>query len=286
MGNKLPYLCIAVTLVGIVGCAWLARAPEEVVLEKEAPIEVAKIAEVPPRPPAARWEDKFRLLEKRMIIRNANLSLIIKNAGESLREISSIAKELGGYVVNSNSWYEEGQLRARLTVRVPEEKLDVALERIKALAVRVETESISGEDVTEEYTDLDSRLRNLEAAEKQLLEIMEEAKRTEDILEVFRELTRIREGIEQIKGRMQYLDRMSAMATLSIELIPHALAKPIVVAGWEPGGTLASAIRALIVTLQFFVDAAIWLVFYLVPTLSIIALPLFTIWRIRRRRRK
>jgi hypothetical protein len=276
-------------LVGIVSCAWLARAPEEVVLEKEAPIEVvevAKIAEVPPRPPAARWEDEFRLLEKRMIIRNANLSLIVKNAGESLREISSIVKELGGYVVNSNSWYEEGQLRARLTIRVPEEKLDVALEKIKALAVRVETESISGEDVTEEYTDLDSRLRNLEAAEKQLLEIMEEAKRTEDILEVFRELTQIRERIEKIKGRMQYLDRMSAMATLSIELIPHALARPIVVAGWEPRGTLASAIRALIVTLQFFVDAAIWLVFYLVPTLSIIALPFFTLWRIRRRKRK
>jgi len=122
-----------------------------------------------------------------------------------------------------------------------------------------------------------------------LTEVRERTGKAEDVLAVHRELSRIREQIEQIKGRMQYLEKMTAMATINIELIPDELAKPIVVAGWQPSGTAASALRSLVRTLQSIVEAAIWLIIYVLPTLVIIAIPfviLVLIWRRWRRKRQ
>jgi hypothetical protein len=144
--------------------------------------------------------------------------------------------------------------------------------------------------VTEEYTDLDARLRNLEATETELLELLTEVRertsKAEDVLAVHRELTSIRSQIEQLKGRMQYLEKMTAMATINVELIPDVLAKPIVVAGWRPTGTAANALRTLVKTLQFIVDAAIWIIIYVLPTLVVIAIPFFILWLVWRRWRR
>ncbi|HIC94802.1 MAG TPA: DUF4349 domain-containing protein [Anaerolineae bacterium] len=281
-------IAVAAVLAAVVGCAPKAmpeRAPKmEVPVVKE--VEVMPAPAPTPRPVA---DLGLAPLEERMIISRASLSLVVKDVEGSLEEIRAIVEGLGGYVVSSNSWYEKEQLRARLTVRVPAKELDAALERFKALAIEVERESISGEDVTEEYTDLESRLRNLEAAEKQLLKIMEQAEETEDVLAVYRELVNIRGQIEQTKGRMQYLERMSAMATIDLDLIPDVLAKPLVAAGWRPAGTLAAALRALIRTLQLIADMAIWFVVYALPILILVAIPLALLWfawrRWRARRR-
>jgi len=196
-------------------------------------------------------------------------------------------------VVNSSSWYQDDQLRARLTIRVPSGEFDAAMARLKDLAIRVENRNVSTQDVTEEYTDLDARLRNLEATETELLELLTEVRertsKAEDVLAVYREITNIRGQIEQLKGRMQYLEKMTAMATINVELIPDVLAKPLVVAGWRPTGTAANALRTLIRTLQRVVDAAIWLIIYALPTLVVIAIPFFIlglIWRRWRRKRK
>jgi len=283
-------IAIAGVLAVVLGCAPKAM-PKLTRKEASLPVEVEKVVEMPAPAPAPRPAADFGWapLEERMIISRASLSLVVKDVEGSLGEIRTIVKDLGGYVVNSNSWYEEKQLRAHLTVRVPAKDLDEALERFRALAIEVEKESISGEDVTEEYTDLESRLRNLEAAEKQLLRIMEQAEETEDVLAVYRELVNIRGQIEQTKGRMQYLERMSAMATIDLDLIPDVLAKPLVAAGWRPAGTLANALRALVRTLQFIANLAIWFVAYVLPTLLLVAIPLALLWfawrRWRARRR-
>jgi len=227
---------------------------------------------------------------ERMIVWTGDVSLIVKDAEESLEKVEGIAKDLGGYVVNSSSWYQEEQLRARLTIRVPSREFDAAMARLKDLAIRVESRDISTQDVTEEYTDLNARLRNLEATETELLELLTEVRertgKAEDVLAVHRELSNIRGQIEQIKGRMQYLEKMTAMATINVELIPDVLAKPIVIAGWQPSGTAASALRTLVRTFQRIVDAAIWLVIYVLPTLVVIAIPFFILWLIWRRLRR
>lgn len=227
---------------------------------------------------------------ERMIVWTAELSLVVKDADDSLADIKGIVGELGGYVADTRFWLDDEQLRGSVTVRVPTESLDEALTEFKALAVRVERESSSSEDVTEEYSDLDARLRNLEATEQELLELLttvrERTGKAEDILAVHRELTSIRGQIEQLKGRMQYLEKTSSMAAITMELIPDALTRPIAVGGWQPAGTLGNALRSLLKTLQFVADAAIWVVFYALPVAAILLIPFVGVWLIWRRKKK
>ena len=226
---------------------------------------------------------------ERLIIRNASLELVVDDTEEAVDNLNAMASEMGGYVVESNMYtYQEG-MRAHLTLRVPAEKLDGALERVRALATEVRRESISGQDVTEEYVDLKSRLRYLEATEERLLEFMDEAEDTEAALEVYGRLQSIQADIEQVKGRMQYLEQSAAMATIDVDIIPNALAQPIEVGGWHPEGTLRGAFESLIKVLQFLVKALIVIVVFIIPVLLVLALPLvglfFLVRKIRRRRR-
>ena len=225
-----------------------------------------------------------------MIVRTAQLSLVVTDAEESLAQIKGVVGALGGYVSDTRLWREEEQLRGTVTVRIPAQSLDDALAKFKAMAVRVERESSGSQDVTEEYSDLGARLRNLEAAEQELLELLkavrEKGGKAEDILAVHRELTAMRGEIEQLKGRMQYLESTSDMAAVTIELIPDALARPISVGGWQPSATLANALRSLLRTLRFVVDAGIWVVFYVLPVILVLLVPLAVVWVIWRRKRK
>jgi hypothetical protein len=228
--------------------------------------------------------------EERMIVRTAEVALVVDDADDSVAQIKGIVSALGGNVVDTRLWRDEEQLRGSITVRVPSESLDDALSQFKALAVKVERESGSSRDVTEEYADVDAQLRNLEATEQELLELLttvrERTGKAEDILAVHRELTSIRGQIEQLKGRMQYLERTSAMAAVTIELIPDVLARPIASSGWRPSETVAGAFRALVQTLRFVADAAIWIVLYVLPVAAIVLVPLAAVWWLWRRRRK
>lgn len=230
--------------------------------------------------------------EERMIVRTAELSLVVQDTEESVTQIKGIVGTLGGYVVSVKLWRDQDQLRGSITVRVPAEVLDDALNRFKAIAIKVQRESGSSQDVTEEYSDLSAQLRNLEATEQELLELLrtvrEKTGKAEDILAVHRELTQIRGQIEQLKGRMQYLERTSAMSAVTIELIPDVLARPIAGTGWRPSETVASALRALVQTLRFLVAAVIWVILYVLPVALLVLLPFLALrafWR-RRKSRK
>jgi len=168
--------------------------------------------------------------------------------------------------------------------------LNEALERIRLESDRDPlSESTNSQDVTREYTDLQSRLRNLEAAEIQLTEIMGSAAKTEDVLNVYNNLVQVREQIEVIKGQIQYYDQSAALSAISVELVPNEAVQPIKVGDWEITGTAKNAIQALINTLKFLVQAAIWIVILIVPVLAVIyiifVLPISFIWRTWRRRR-
>jgi hypothetical protein len=228
--------------------------------------------------------------EDRMIVRTAALTLVVSDTEASVAHIKSIASALGGYVVDTSLWRDGGQLRGTVTVRVPAESLDDALSQFKGLAVKVERESGNSQDVTEEYSDLGAQLRNLEATEQELLELLktvrEKTGKAEDILAVHRELTQIRGQIEQLKGRMQYLERTSAMSSVTVELIPDVLAQPIGGTGWRPGEAVSGALRALLGTLRFLVESAIWVVLYILPVAVVMLLPVAGLWILWRRRKK
>lgn len=221
---------------------------------------------------------------ERMVIRNADLSIVVKNPSQMMGEISRLAADMGGYVVSSNLSQVEMDRglevpRARITIRVPSEKLDQALRDIKAGAGRVLSESVSGQDVTREYTDLQSRLRHLENTERKLTEIMNEATDTEDVMRVYNRLVDVQQEIEMVKGQMQYYEQSARLSSISVTIQANEAVQPLEIGGWQPVGVAKNALQALINTLQFLGDAAIWLGLFVLPVLLILYFPVRYGWK-------
>jgi hypothetical protein len=141
--------------------------------------------------------------------------------------------------------------------------------------VEVDAESRSGQDVTADYVDQQSRLKNLEATEAQLVKIMEGATKTDDVLNVFNQLTSIREQIEVVKGQMKYYEESAAMSAISVRIIAEATIQPIEIAGWKPEGVVREAIQDLIYFFQDFVDFLIRFGLYILPALVLIGIPIY-----------
>jgi hypothetical protein len=168
--------------------------------------------------PGAGSVDYTSVPSDRMVIRSAYLSLVVEDISASIVQIENLAGTYGGYVVNSNVGEENNRVYGSISFRVDANRFNEALQALRNLAADVRSESTSGQDVTEEYVDLDARLRNLEASEAQLLELMKQAGTVEEILKVQQELVSTREEIETTKGRMQYLEQSSALSYISVTL--------------------------------------------------------------------
>lgn len=227
----------------------------------------------------------------RLVIRNADLSIVVDDPGKVMSIINQMAERMGGYVISSNLWksvnYNGVEVpEANISIRVPANLLNQAIDEIKNLTndreVDVLSENVSGQDVTKEYTDLNSRLANLEDAEAQLRSIMNEAKKTEDVLNVFNQLTYYREQIEVIKGQIKYYEEASALSSITVRIQAHEAVNPITVAGWKPSLTASKALQALVNSLQVIVDAVIWIVLSILPVMIIILLPLYVLFLIIR----
>lgn len=229
---------------------------------------------------------------KRIVIKNASLSIAVDDPAASMDRISKMADEVGGFVVTARQY--QSQLssgakvpQASITIRVPAERLNEALSRIKAETKRpVISENLDSQDVTSDYTDLQSRLRNLEAAEAQLKEIMGSAQKTEDVLNVYNQLTQVREQIEVIKGKIQYYDESASLSAISVELLTNEAVQPLTIGGWQPVGVARDALQATINSLKFLASAAIWIVLFLIPVLFFIILPVYLLFLLVRALRR
>ncbi|MCC7361479.1 MAG: DUF4349 domain-containing protein [Anaerolineales bacterium] len=222
----------------------------------------------------------------RLVIKNATLSLVVADPAAAVTNISNLATSLGGFVVSSYTYEASVDAagntitQANLTIRVPAEQLDAALAQIKRMAVEVRTENVSGQDVTAEYTDLQSRLRNLQAAADKLTQILDNATKTEDVLAVFNQLTYTQEQIEVIKGQIKYYEESAALSAISLELIPDALSRPLEVGGWQPQGVAKEALEGLVRNLQGLADILIRFFVGTLPMLIVIFVPLYIVLRI------
>ena len=225
----------------------------------------------------------------RMIIWTADIALTIKDTEQAISDVLALAGEMGGYAINTESWIQGDLLYARLTIRVPAAQYEPAMASLRDLGLKVEHENANSQDVTEEYVDLESRLRALQAKEAQLTKLMDQAEDTEAVLAVYEQLSATQLEIEQVKGRMSYLEKLSAMATITVSLNPEQPEPPVIEEGWRPGSTLRSAARALVNALKGLGNAIIWTIVFLLPILLVIAVPivvaflLFRLWRRRRR---
>jgi hypothetical protein len=165
----------------------------------------------------------------RKILRDANLTLEVETPADVQRKISSIAESVGGFVVTSESkqrQVENGgqQLEVNLVVRVPATQFGSALDQIRS-AGRVTAEKITGQDVTEEFIDLEARIKTQKALELQFLEIMKQAHKVEDALEVQTQIADVRTEIEKLEGRKRFLENRASLSTITVNLqSPTAIA--------------------------------------------------------------
>lgn len=233
-------------------------------------------------------------VEERLIIRMGDISLLVEDTEESLGKIEALALELGGFVVNSNSWKVNEALHATITIRVPAESFEEARRRIKEGALEVQSENTSAQDVTEEYVDLESRLTSLEETEGELRELLrsaqERGEKAEGILAIYQELSNIGIQVEQAKGRMQYLERSATMSALTVNLTPKEEVQ-VVEPGWDWPRTVRESLRDLVKALQLLADIATGFIITILPILIILALPFALLgwlvaWLLRRRRVK
>jgi len=219
--------------------------------------------------------------EERMIVRTGDMSLVVEDVTQACDDIAQLAVSFGGYVVSSSISGEEEEMRGWISFRVPDEKFDQALTELRELAVRVKSESTLSEDVTEEYIDLEARLKNAQATEQQYLALLEKAEDVEDILSIYERLSWVRQDIEQIKGRMQYLERTSSMSLISVQLEPEVTAKPLVRVGWSALEILKSAARGIVIFGQWLGTIAIWLLIFVPIWGTILGIIL---WRRRKKK--
>jgi hypothetical protein len=218
------------------------------------------------------------------VIRNARVELQVRNVSAAISGLELAAERLGGYSANSRRWSDGDMERATSTYRVPEARLSEFLKQARTLATRVRSEELSGDDVSQEYVDLSSQLKNLEATEVELRQLVTtirvRSQKASEVLEVYRELVNIRGEIERARGRLQYLDQMTSFATVTIDVMPDAMMQPPVKSGWQPLGEIVEATRALTSTLQWLGSAAIWFFICVVPILLLIAGAIIIIRRV------
>lgn len=227
--------------------------------------------------------------QTRIILKNASLSLTTEDPENALNSVITLAESLGGWVVNSstsqfvNSAGEQAT-RGTITIRIPADQLNAVLEQLRGLAINVNAESLSGQDVTTQYIDLSGRLVTLQAAQVQLQKIMNSAIKVDDVLAVHTELTRIQGEIESLQGQIKYYDEAAAYSSIQIELVPPTPG-PVETqaAGWNPATTAESAFGALLSVLRFGGDLLIALAVFLGPLLGVGGL-LWLLYRASRRR--
>ena len=227
-----------------------------------------------------------QVAQERLVIENADLAIVVKDPKARMKQISDLAKQMGGFVVSSNLYQDTSTGRevpqGSIVIRVPSEKLDEALAKIKEGAVDVPRENRSGQDVTSQYVDLKAQLTAKQAAEKKLLEIMDQATRAEDVLAVYIQVQTVQTEIEQLKGQIKYLEESAALSAITVQLIAEESTQPIEVGPWKPEGAAKQAIQDLIFFFQNFVDFLIRFVLLTLPALILIAIPLFLVYLVGR----
>lgn len=218
---------------------------------------------------------------ERMIIKTADLSLQVQDVGIAEAAINEQVDLLQGYVVSVQSSGSDQDRRIAITFRVSAERFEEALQQVQGLAQEVLSISISGDDVTEEFVDLNARLRNLEASRDRLLDLLSRADQVEDALSVNTALTDIQGQIEQIQGRMQYLQRSSALSTLTVSLQSEHVEPIVDEESWQPLVVASAALRALLGLVQFLISMVIVLLVWLPVWLPLLLLGRW-LWRRRK----
>lgn len=210
----------------------------------------------------------LQIVSERKLIRTAELSLQVKDLHAVRQQCNALASEVGGYTEQSDTYDESDHASsANLKLRIPANRLDEAIDRLKKLSIRVDHEKLESKDVTREYIDLDAHFRNLQAGEQQYLAILKRASTVKDTLDATQHLNDVRGQIDQLQAQLKYLSHQVEMSTVSLDL--HMNAATFSAIRWTPSLTARNALHDLAQGLADWADVLLSV---------LIELPLILLW--------
>lgn len=228
----------------------------------------------------------------RKIIRDATISLEVAAPSQVQHDINALAESIGGFVVTSEAKRREDSEQAKqeleitLVVRVPSAQFFPTIDKIRSFGTRVLHEKVTGQDVTEEFIDLEARIKTQKALEAQFLEIMKQAGKVADALEVQRQIAEVRTEIERLEGRKRFLESRSSLSTITVSLQEPTA---IVVSSSGFGRSIKEAVRDAVDIAGAIVLFLIRFIIVMIPIFLLVILPvaLFArfFWRRARRSR-
>jgi hypothetical protein len=216
----------------------------------------------------------------RFLIRNGTISLEVEDVLEAAQQVTATVVGLGGYIANRVETLPAiGTRKITMQVRAPASQFEAAMEGIAA-AGKVLNRAENSQEVTEEFLDTEARSRNLKQTEERLLSHLQQATQLEQILAIEQEITRVREQIERLDGRLRYLSSRVEFSTIEVALNERAGREPVVPAQtWSAGQEFSQALRSMVVLGQVVLTLVIWLVVW-----SPVWVPLAVIFELLRRR--
>jgi hypothetical protein len=220
----------------------------------------------------------FETIDKK-IIKNGDLDLKVSSVDDASQKISVIAKSNGGEVASSSFYQTSNNLKSgNIVVKIPMANFEKTFAELKKVATLVISESTSGQDVTEQYADLQAQLKNKQAEERQFQNVMGQAQKISDILEVTQQLSRVRGEIERLQGRIKFMDSQTDMSSIFISLTEDA--NITFSDSWRPWQVVKETFNALVKDVQKFVNFLIVLIIQVIPVLALYLLIFYIIYRI------
>lgn len=236
-------------------------------------------AVAPPPPPMTKRAGVAQVEDatiERKIINSGELRFQSRDLAETEKLILDVVGELGGYISNNNTYSSDDKISQNITVRVPADKFDNLLERVSENARKIDYRNIHSQDVTEEFIDIEARLRTKKELENRYLELLKKATKVEEIVAIEKEIGTLRSEIESIEGRLKYLNSQVNMSTLTIDF--YQMTGSTLNFSSTLGNAIVSGWRLLLAFLVGLVN--LW------PFLLIITVTLFVLFRFRRKRRR
>ncbi len=236
-----------------------------------------------------------------MVIKDAEMELLVRDTDVAIAQVTQMAADYQGYIISSQTWYTDGFKYASLRLGLPSAGFEKALNYLRGIGLQVLRENASGQDVSAEYVDLQSRLTNLEATAARVRDFLKDAKTVEESLRINQQLSDLEAQIEQVKGQMRYYEGRAAFSTVTVQLTPQyptptpsltptatftptptatstPTTTPSPTPAWNPGQTFNQASGVMVDMTQTIVDGLIW-VFVVAGPFVLIAGLIFVVAR-------
>lgn len=230
-------------------------APKAAQAPSRAGPAAAPAPQAPPPAGTGASGDLVGLLDRK-IAYTAQINLQVQDMDSAFQAVSDLARQMGGFVASSSRKSDVDKPQGTLSIRVPAARYDDAMTALRRLGVKVEQETATARDVTEEYTDLEARVRNLEFTEARYKELMGQARTLDEVLRVQQLINQVRGEIDRTQGRLNVLSRLTDLATIEVRLLPVPPPRKSSSA-FDPGAIIAEAWEDSLVFWRGFASGAL-----------------------------